>query len=120
MKLTDRQFWNNCGNVINELFLWLFFVLAILLVIDLWGMMITAFIYIIGGDVKTFTLLKIYGALSVVLILFSNLALWQSMYSPKIYNRLISIVWDKRLRLWQFLTLGYMNTYLLNLYFIKV
>ena len=41
------------------------------------------------------------------------------MYSPKIYNRLISIVWSKRLRLLYFITLGYVNVYLLNLYYIR-
>lgn len=50
---------------------------------------------------------------------FSNVALWQVMYSSKIYNRFISIVWSKRLRLLYFLTLGYVNVYLLNLYYIR-
>lgn len=119
MKLTDKQFWHSCGNAVNEFFFWLFVAFAVLLSIDLWSMLITAVIFPLDGSVKSLTLLKIFGALGIVLILFSNFALWQAMYTPKIYNRLISIVWSKKLRLLYFLTLGYVNIYLLNLYYIR-
>lgn len=85
----------------------------------LWSLLITAIICLIGGGMKSLILLKIFGTLGIILVLFSNLALWQVMYSPKIYNRLISIVWSKRLSLLYFLTLGYVNVYLLNLYYIR-
>ena len=119
MKLTDKRFWDNCGIAVNKFFFWLFVAFAALLSIDLWSMLITAVIFLFDGGVKSLTLLKIFGAFGVVLVLFSNFALWQAMYYPKIYNRLISIVWDKRLRLLYFLTFGYVNIYLLNLYYIK-
>lgn len=119
MKLTDKRFWHSCGEAVNQLFLWLFVAFAALLSIDLWCLLITAIVCLIGGGIKSLILLKIFGALGIVLVLFSNVALWQVMYSPKIYNRLISIVWSKRLRLLYFLTLGYVNVYLLNLYYIR-
>lgn len=119
MKLTDKRFWHSCGEAVNQLFLWLFVAFAALLSIDLWCLLITAIVCLIGGGIKSLIFLKIFGALGIVLVLFSNVALWQVMYSPKIYNRLISIVWSKRLRLVYFLTLGYVNIYLLNLYYIR-
>ena len=119
MKLTDNRFWHSCGEAVNKLFLWLFVAFAVLLSIDLWSLLITAIICRIGGGMKSLMLLKIVGALGIVLVLFTNVALWQVMYSPKIYNRLISIVWSKRLRLLYFLTFGYVNVYLLNLYYIR-
>lgn len=119
MKQTDKRFWYSCKNAVNEFFFWLFVAFAALLSIDLWSMLITAVIFLLDGSVKSLTLLKIFGAFGIVLVLFSNFALWQAMYYPKIYNRLISIVWDKRLRLLYFLTFGYVNIYLLNLYYIK-
>lgn len=119
MKLTDKRFWDSCGEAVNKLFLWLFIAFAALLAIDLWSLLITAIVCLIGGGIKSLILLKIFGALGIVLVLFSNVALWQVMYSPKIYNRLISIVWSKRLRLLYFLTFGYVNVYLLNLYYIR-
>ncbi len=119
MKLTDKRFWHSCGKAVNKLFLWLFVAFAALLSIDLWCLLITAVVCLIGGGMKSLILLKIFGALGIVLVLFSNVALWQVMYSPKIYNRLISIVWSKRLRLLYFLTLGFVNVYLLNLYYIR-
>ena len=118
MESTDKRFWKRCGNAVNELFFWLFIVFAVLLAIDLWCMLATA-ICLFDGGIKSLTLLKIFGAFEIILILFSNFALWLAMYSPKIYKRLISIVWYKRLRLLYFLTLGYMNVYLLNLYYIR-
>lgn len=119
MKLADKRFWHSCGEAVNKLFLWLFVAFAALLSIDLWSLLITAIICLIGGGMKSLILLKIFGTLGIILVLFSNLALWQVMYSPKIYNRLISIVWSKRLSLLYFLTLGYVNVYLLNLYYIR-
>lgn len=119
MKLTDKQFWHSCGEAVNKLFLWLFVAFAALLSIDLWCLLITAIVCLIGGGIKPLILLKIFGALGIVLVLFSNVTLWQVMYSPKIYNRLISIVWSKRLRLLYFLTFGYVNVYLLNLYYLR-
>lgn len=119
MKLTDKRFWHSCGEAVNKLFLWLFIAFAALLAIDLWSLLITAIVCLIGDGMKLLTLLKIFGALSIVLVLFPNVALWQVMYSPKIYNRLISIAWSKRLRLLYYLTLGYVNIYLLNLCYIR-
>ncbi len=117
--MTDKRFWHSCGEAVNQLFLWLFVAFAALLSIDLWCLMVTAIVYLIGGGMKSLILLKIFGALGIVLVLFSNVTLWQVMYSPKIYNRLISIVWSKRLRLLYFLTFGYVNVYLLNLYYLR-
>lgn len=119
MELTDKRFWHSCGEAVNQLFLWLFVAFAALLSIDLWCLLVTAIVCLIGGGIKSLILLKIFGALGIILVLFSNVALWQVMYSPKIYNKLISIVWSKRLRLLHFLTLGYVNVYLLNLYYIR-
>lgn len=119
MRLTDKRFWHSCGEAINKLFLWLFVAFAVLLSIDLWSLLITAIICLIGGGMKSLILLKIFGTLGIILVLFSNVALWQVMYSPKIYDRLISVVWSKRLRRLYFLTLGYVNVYLLNLYYIR-
>lgn len=119
MELTDKRFWHSCGEAVNKLFLWLFVAFAALLSIDLWCLLITAIVCLIGDGMKALILLNIFGALGIVLVLFSNVALWQVMYSPKIYNRLISIVWSKRLGLLNFITLGYVNVYLLNLYYIR-
>lgn len=119
MKMTDKRFWHGCGNAINELFLWLFIAFALLLTIDLWSLIVTAISYLIEDGPQTVILLKIFSALGIVLILFSHITLWQTMYSPRIYNRLISFVWNKRLRLLHFLSLGYVSVYLLNLYFIR-
>lgn len=119
MKMTDKRFWDSCKRAINKLFLCFFITFAVLLVVDLWGVVLSAIYYIIVGGVKSVILLKAFGAVGIVLVLFSNVALWQVMYSSEIYNRLISIVWSKRLRLLYFLTLGYVNVYLLNLYYIR-
>ena len=119
MKLTDQRFWNCCRNAVNELFFWLFIVFAVLFAIDLWCVLLTAIVRLFDVGIKSLILLKIFGAIGIALVLFSNFALWMAMYSPKIYKRLISIVWYKRLRLLYFLTLGYVNVYLLNLYYIR-
>lgn len=119
MKLTDKRFWQGCKNAVDELLFWLFIVFAVLLAIDLWCVLLTAIVCLFDVGIKSLTLLKIFGALGIIFMLFSNFTLWLAMYSPKIYKRLISIVWYKRLRLLYFLTLGYMNVYLLNLYYIR-
>ena len=119
MKLTDRQFWHSCRNVVNELFFWLFIAFAVLLDIDLWCMLATAIVCLFDSGIKSLTLLKIFGAFGIILMLFSNFTLWLTMYSPMIYKRLASVVWSKRLRPLYFLTLGYVNVYLLNLYYIR-
>ena len=119
MKLTEKRFWQGCENAVNEFFFWLFIAFAVLLAIDLWCVLLTAIVCLFDVGIKSLTLLKIFGALGIIFMLFSNFALWLAMYSPKTYKRLISIVWYKRLRLLYFLTLGYMNVYLLNLYYIR-
>ena len=119
MKLTDKRFWNRCGNAVNELFFWLFIAFAVLLAIDLWCMLATAIVCLFGAMDKSLTLLKIFGAFGIILMLFSNFTLWLTMYSPKIYKWLVSVVRSERLRLLYFLTLGYVNVYLLNLYYIR-
>ena len=118
MRLNDKRFWNRCGNAVNELFFWLFIAFAVLLAIDLWCMLATA-ICLFDGGIKSLTLLKIFGAFGIILILFTNFTLWLTMYSPMIYKRLASVVWSKRLRPLYFLTLGYVNVFLLSLYYIR-
>lgn len=115
----DNKFWHNCKDSVNALFLWLFIMFAVLLAIDLWSLLITAIVYHIECSIKTATLLKILGSFGVIFILFSNFALWIAMDSEKIYHRLLSIVWSKKLRLLIILSLGYVNVYLLNLYYVK-
>lgn len=119
MKLTDKRFWQGCKKAVDELLFWLFIVFAVLLAIDLWCVLLTAIVCLFDVGIRLLTLLKIFGALGIIFMLFSNFALWLAMYSPKIYKRIISIVWYKRLKLLYFLTLGYMNVYLLNLYYIR-
>lgn len=119
MESTDNRFWNRCGNAVNELFFWLFIAFAVLLTIDLWCMLATAIVCLFGAMDKSLTLSKIFGALGIILILFTNFTLWLTMYSPMIYKRLASVVWSKRLRPLYFLTLGYVNVFLLNLYYIR-
>ena len=120
MKLTDKRFWNRCGNAVNELFFWLFIAFAVLLAIDLWCLLTTTIVCRLFGEMgKSLTLLKIFGAFGIILILFSNFTLWLTMYSPMIYKRLASVVWSKRLSPLYFLTLGYVNVFLLNLYYIR-
>ena len=119
MESTDKRFWKRCGNAVNELFFWLFIVFAVLLAIDLWCMLATAIVCLFDSGLKSLTLLKIFGAYGIILILFSNFTLWLTMYSPMIYKRLVSVIWSKRLRPLYFLTLGYVNVYLLNLYYIR-
>lgn len=108
-----------CGNVINRLFLWLFIAFSSFLAVDLWALLISAIILLFDYSVKLLLAIKILSACAIVLLIFSHVALWQIMYSPNIYNQLISIVWHKRIRLLIFLSLGYFNVYLLNLYFIR-
>lgn len=119
MELFDNRFWHGCGNIVNELFFWLFIAFAVLLAIDVWCMLATPIVCLFDGGVKSFTLLKIFGIFGMVFVLFSNFTLWLTMYSPMIYKRLASVVWSKRLRPLYFLTLGYVNVYLLNLYYIR-
>ena len=119
MRLTDKRFWNRLGNTVNELFFGLFIVFAVLLAIDLWCLLATAIVCLFWKMYKSLTLLKIFGAYGIILILFSNFTLWLTMYSPMIYKRLVSVIWSKRLRPLYFLTLGYVNVYLLNLYYIR-
>lgn len=118
MELFDNRFWYGCGNIVNELFFWLFIAFAGLLAIDVWCMLATPIVCMFGEMDKSLTLLKIFGALGIILMLLSNFTLWLTMYSPIIYKRLVSVVWSKRLRLLYFLTLGDVNVFLLNLYYI--
>lgn len=119
MKLTDKRFWNRCGNAVNELFFWLFIAFVVLLAIDLWCMLATAIVCLFGEMGKSLTLLKTFGAFGIILMLLSNFTLWLTMYSPMIYKRLASVVWSKKLRPLYFLTLSYVNVFLLNLYYIR-
>lgn len=82
-------------------------------------MLATAIVCRFGAMDKSLTLLKIFGAFGIILILFTNFTLWLTMYSPMIYKRLASVVWSKRLSPLYFLTLGYVNVFLLNLYYIR-
>ena len=118
MELFDNRLWHGCGNVVNELYFLLFIAFVVLLAIDLWCMLATAIVCMFGEMDKSLTLLKIFGALGIILMLLSNFTLWLTMYSPIIYKRLVSVVWSKRLRLLYFLTLGDVNVFLLNLYYI--
>lgn len=102
MRLTDKRFWNSCKNAVNEFFFWLFVAFAVLLSIDLWSLLIIAIVSIIGGGVKSFTLLKIVSALGIVLVLFSNFALWQAMNYPKIYKPYINS-WEQKTKIIVFL-----------------
>ena len=118
MELFDNRLWHGCGNVVNELYFLLFIAFVVLLAIDLWCMLATAIVCMFGEMDKSLTLLKIFGALGIILMLLSNFTLWLTMYSPIIDKRLVSVVWSKRLRLLYFLTLGDVNVFLLNLYYI--
>lgn len=115
----NKRLWHKCGSAINRLFLWLFIAFAILLAADLWAILISAIVLLFDYSVKVLLLIRVLSVFAIVLIIFSHIALWQIMYSPKIYNRLISIVWHKRICLLIFLSLGYFNVYLLNLYCIR-
>lgn len=115
----NKRLWHKCGSAINRLFLWLFIAFAILLAVDLWGILISAIVILFDYSAKLLLAIKILSACAIVLVIFSHIALWQIMYSPNIYNQLISIVWHKRIRLLIYLSLGYFNVYLLNLYFIR-
>lgn len=97
MKLTDNRFWNRCGNAVNELFFWLFIAFAVLLATDLWRLLTTAIVCLFGEMGKSLTLLKIFGALGIILMLLYNFTLWLTMYSPMIYKRLASVVYDASL-----------------------
>lgn len=119
MKQNDKRLWHKCGSAINRLFLWLFIAFAILLAVDLWILLISAIVVLFDYSATLLLVIKILSAYAIVLVIFSHIALWQIMYSPNIYNRLISIVWHKRIRLLIYLSLGYFNVYLLNLYFIR-
>ena len=72
MKLTDKRFWHSCGNAVNELFFWLFIAFAVLLTIDLWCMLATAIVCLFDSGLKSLTLLKIFGAFGIILMLLSN------------------------------------------------
>lgn len=115
----NKQLWYKCGNLIDRVFLWLFIAFAILLAVDLWGILISAIVILFDYSAKLLLVIKILSVCAIVLVIFSHIALWQIMYSPNIYNQLISIVWHKRIRLLIYLSLGYFNVYLLNLYFIR-
>ena len=115
----NKRLWHKCGSAVNRLFLWLFIAFAILLAVDLWILLISAIVVLFDYSVTLLLVIKILSAYAIVLVIFSHIALWQIMYSPNIYNQLISIVWRKRIRLLIFLSLGYFNVYLLNLYFIR-
>lgn len=115
----NKQLWHKCGGAINRLFLWLFIAFAILLAVDLWVLLISAIVVLFDYSATLLLVIKILSACAIVLVILSHIALWQIMYSPNIYKRFISIVWHKRIRLIIFLSLGYFNVYLLNLYFIR-
>ncbi len=115
----NKQLWHKCGSAINRLFLWLFIAFAILLAVDLWILLISAIVMLFDYSTTLLLVIKILSAYAIVLVILSHMALWQIMYSLNIYNQLISIVWNKRIRFWIFLSLGYFNVYLLNLYFIR-
>lgn len=115
----NNQLWHKCSSAINRLFLWLFIAFAILLAVDLWVLLIYAIVVLFDYSAKLLLVISILSVCAIVLVIFSHIALWQIMYSPNIYNQLISIVWHKRIRFLIFLSLGYFNVYLLNLYFIR-
>lgn len=99
MKQNDKRLWHKCGSAINRLFLWLFIAFAILLAVDLWILLISAIVVLFDYSATLLLVIKILSACAIVFVILSHIALWQIMYSPNIYNRLISIVWHKRIRL---------------------
>lgn len=115
----NKRLWHKCGSAINRLFFLLFIAFAILLAVDLWVLLISAIVVLFDYSTTLLLVIKILSACAIVLVIFSHITLWQIMYSPNIYNQLISIVWHKRIRFFIFLSLGYFNVYLLNLYFIR-
>lgn len=99
----NKRLWHKCGSAINRLFLWLFIAFAILLAVNLWILLISAIAILFDYNMKLLLAIKILSACAIVLVIFSHIALWQIMYSPDIYNQLISIVWHKRIRFLIFL-----------------
>lgn len=115
----NKRLWHKYKYAIDWLFLWLFIAFAILLAVDLWILLISAIVVLFDYSATLLLVIKILSVCAIVLVILSHIALWQIMYSPNIYNQLISIVWHRRIRFLIFLSLGYFNVYLLNLFFIR-
>ncbi len=105
---------------INMVIFWLFILLVIVLSLANWGIILFSIVNIvIIHTAKAILIYKIWAALAISTVILSHALFYQIMYDPTISLRIRSWVKQHSTVLVVWLSLGYINTYLVDLFYIK-
>ena len=108
------------SRTINMAIFWLFLLLVVVLSLANWGIILFSIVdTIIIYSAKAILVYKIWAALAISAVILSHAFFCQIMYDPTISSRILSWVNQHSTVLSVWLSLGYINTYLVDLFYIK-
>lgn len=108
------------SHTINMVIFWLFIILVIVLSLANWGIILFSIVNIvIIHTAKAILVYKIWAALSISAVILSHALFYQIMYDPIVSLRILSWFNQHSTVLVVWLSLGYINTYLVDLFYIK-
>lgn len=108
------------SHTINMAIFWLFLLLAIVLSLANWGIILFSIVdTVIIHSAKAILVYKIWATLAISAVILSHAFFYQIMYDLTISSRILSWVNQHSTVLAVWLSLGYINTYLVDLFYIK-
>ena len=108
------------SRTINMAIFWLFLLLVVVLSLANWGIILFSIVdTIIIYSAKAILVYKIWAALAISAVILSHAFFYQIMYDLTISSRILSWVNQHSTVLAVWLSLGYINTYLVDLFYIK-
>ena len=108
------------SHAINRVIFGLFLLLAIVLSLANWGIILFSIVdTVIIHSAKPILVYKIWAALAISAVILSHAFFYQIMYDLTISSRILSWVNQHSTVLAVWLSLGYINTYLVDLFYIK-
>lgn len=107
-------------HILNSILAIITFIMVVLIAILSWGVILFAIYDIIAPHtLNSILIYKLSAALWILLALPSHIFCQIIMYDEKIYDYVMSWIKNNSTKLPVILTLGYINSYFLDLYFIK-
>lgn len=108
------------SHTINMVIFWLFILLVIVLSLANWGIILFSIVDIVMiHTAKAILVYKIWASIAISAVILSHALFYQIMYDPTISRRILSWVDQHSTVLVVWLSLGYINTYLLIYFILK-
>ena len=108
------------SHTINMAIFWLFILLVIVLSLANWGIILFSIVdTVMIHTAKAILVYKIWASIAISAVILSHAFFYQIMYDPTISRRILSWVDQHSTVLVVWLSLGYINTYLVDLFYIK-